>query len=111
MHKEIRIFKHQRFGRLLITPLQRSSSQTAKPTITSKLGGSGSTTGQNPLAVGSIDAEWIHDLHYSANSDRAAQSTDYKSRNGRNARVSRLNPALNGSASSPDLNSQFNIVG
>ena len=59
-------------------------------------------------AVGNIDAEWTHDLHSLNNSSaprgpRGGKAT-YSNRN------DRLHAALNGSASSPALNSQFNII-
>jgi hypothetical protein len=67
----------------------------------------------NKPAPGNVNAEWTHDLHSlnnpSANTGRAAPPRGPKAARG--DRNDRLRSALNASASSPALNSQFNIVG
>jgi hypothetical protein len=62
--------------------------------------------------TGNVDAEWTHDLHALNNpaADNVAQ-IPRGPKAGRGNRNDRLYTALNGSASSPALNSQFNIVG
>jgi hypothetical protein len=64
-------------------------------------------------AAGNVDAEWTHDLHSLNNPlvPRASQFPPRGPRATRNNRNDRLYSALNGSASSPALNNQFNIVG
>ncbi|PMD43652.1 hypothetical protein L207DRAFT_542824 [Hyaloscypha variabilis F] len=63
--------------------------------------------------AGNVDAEWTHDLHALNNpaADKVAQLPPRGPRAGRGNRNDRLYSALNGSASSPALNNQFNIVG
>lgn len=58
--------------------------------------------------VGNVDAEWTHDL-YSSNTGIANVPRGPRAQ--RQNRNDRLNSALSGSASSPALHSQFNIVG
>lgn len=63
-------------------------------------------------AVGNVDAEWTHDLHDLNNpSASRVKSIPRGPRGSRTSRNDRLYNALNTSASSPALNSQFNIVG
>ncbi|RDW70083.1 hypothetical protein BP5796_08480 [Coleophoma crateriformis] len=57
-------------------------------------------------AAGNVDAEWTHDLH-GLNNPSGVPSGPRASRQTRNQRIQ---GALNGSASSPALNSQFNII-
>jgi hypothetical protein len=56
---------------------------------------------------GNVDAEWTHDLH-SLNNPSISRIS--QSRATRNNREARLHNALHGSASSPALTSQFNLV-
>ncbi|KUJ19942.1 uncharacterized protein LY89DRAFT_682770 [Mollisia scopiformis] len=58
--------------------------------------------------AGNVDAEWTHDLYASNNGTPNVPRGPRAQRQNRN---DRLHFALNGSASSPALNSQFNIVG
>lgn len=60
-----------------------------------------------------MNAEWTHDLHTLNNpaATRVAQLPPRGPKAARGKRNERLYSALNGSASSPALNSQFNIVG
>lgn len=58
--------------------------------------------------MGNVDAEWTHDLYSSNNGSANIPRGPRAQRQNRN---DRLNSALNGSASSPALHSQFNIVG
>lgn len=64
-------------------------------------------------SAGNVNAEWTHDLHALNNpaASSAAQNPPRGPRAARGNRNDRLHNALNGSASSPALNSQFNIVG
>ncbi|KAF7865937.1 hypothetical protein EAF04_006101 [Stromatinia cepivora] len=66
------------------------------------------------LAVGNVDAEWTHDLH-SLNNPGTPRASQIPPRGPRNintrTRNDRLAKALNGSASTPNLNAQYNIVG
>src|SRR3954452_16441620 len=60
-------------------------------------------------AAGNVDAEWTHDLHpFNNPSIPRGPRRDAKAL--RSNRNDRLHSALNGSASSPALNSQFNVV-
>ncbi|KAE8451908.1 hypothetical protein EG329_002749 [Mollisiaceae sp. DMI_Dod_QoI] len=77
---------------------KRSASTTAKP----------ARALAKPPA-GNVDAEWTHDLYASNNG--SAANIPRGPRAQRQNRNDRLHSALNGSASSPALNSQFNIVG
>jgi len=70
---------------------------------------------QKPIrpTAGNVDAEWTHDLH-TLNNPAASRTSHLASRapkNSHTARNDRLYSALNGTASSEALNSQFNIVG
>ncbi|KAB8291604.1 hypothetical protein EYC80_006404 [Monilinia laxa] len=70
---------------------------------------------QNPQpVVGNVDAEWTHDLH-SLNNPGASRNSQIPPRGPRNVntrtRNDRLAKAFNGSASTPNLNAQYNIVG
>ncbi|TGO69017.1 hypothetical protein BOTNAR_0016g00120 [Botryotinia narcissicola] len=64
--------------------------------------------------VGNVDAEWTHDLH-SLNNPGSSRTSQNPPRGPKNintrARNDRLAKAFNGSASTPDLNAQYNIVG
>jgi hypothetical protein len=71
---------------------------------------------QKPVAAGrvdrptgNVDAEWTHDLHSLNNPQGASAPRAPKAPRG--IRSDRLHTALHGSASSPALNSQFNIIG
>jgi hypothetical protein len=57
---------------------------------------------------GNVDADWTHDLH-ELNSPATARNAQ-SNRRANADKEGRLYKALNGSASSPALNSQFNIV-
>lgn len=59
-------------------------------------------------AAGNVDAEWTHDLH-SLNNPSAPRGPR-SAKPMRSNRNERLHTALNGSASSPALNSQFNVI-
>jgi hypothetical protein len=62
-------------------------------------------------ATGDVDAEWTHDLHALNNlSARTSQPTHLASKASRAIRGERLHNALHGSASSPALTGQFNII-
>ena len=80
---------------------QRTVSTSAKPQSVAK---------PRP-AAGNVDAEWTHDLH-SLNNPSAARSAQpaHLTKASRAIRNERLHKALHGSASSPALASQFNIV-
>lgn len=82
--------------------LQRTVSTSAKPAR--------ATAKPSP---GNVDAEWTHDLHALNNpaAAKAAQLPPRGPKAARGTRNDRLYNALNGSASSPALNGQFNIVG
>jgi len=60
-------------------------------------------------AAGNVDAEWTHDLH-SLNNPTATTTAPRTSKFRTNQRSERLGNALDRSASSPALNSQFNVV-
>lgn len=65
-------------------------------------------------AAGNVNAEWTHDLHSLNNptaSDLGRLAPPRGPRSARGNRNDQLHAALNGSASSPALNSQFNILG
>ncbi|ESZ92969.1 hypothetical protein SBOR_6635 [Sclerotinia borealis F-4128] len=65
-------------------------------------------------AVGNVDAEWTHDLH-PLNNPGASRGSQIPPRGPRDintrTRNDRLAKAFNGSASTPNLNAQYNIVG
>jgi len=65
------------------------------------------------LATGNVDAEWTHDLH-TLNNPAASRVSNLPHHAPRTTRIAaqngRLFAALHGSASSPNLSSQFNIV-
>lgn len=83
---------------VLICEKQRSASGSIRPAR---------AAGKPP--VGNVDAEWTHDLY--ANNGNGGANIPRGPRAQRQNRNDRLHSALNGSASSPALNSQFNIVG
>lgn len=62
-------------------------------------------------AAGNVDAEWTHDLHDLINpsGSRNAQ-VPHRAPKPRVTRTERLYSAVNASASSPALNTQFNVV-
>ncbi|QSZ30048.1 hypothetical protein DSL72_004566 [Monilinia vaccinii-corymbosi] len=64
--------------------------------------------------VGSVDDEWTHDLH-SLNNPGASRNSQNPPRGPRNVKTrtrnDRLAKAFNGSASTPNLSAQYNIVG
>lgn len=62
-------------------------------------------------AAGNVDAEWTHDLHSLNNPSAASAPQVPRGPRGPRARNERIQAALNGSVSSPSVNSQFNIVG
>jgi hypothetical protein len=59
--------------------------------------------------AGNVDAEWTHDLHSLNNPPTGPVPRGLKAPRG--GRQDRLHTALHGSASSPALNNQFNIIG
>lgn len=59
--------------------------------------------------AGNVDAEWTHDLHSLNNSSPSGAPRGPRA--SRPNRKDLLYSAVNGSASSPALNSQFNIIG
>lgn len=61
------------------------------------------------VPAGNVDADWTHDLHTVNNPSRNIP-TGPSGRINKNVRKARLQGVLNGSASSPNLNSQFNVV-
>ncbi|TVY29016.1 putative RNA-binding protein [Lachnellula hyalina] len=63
----------------------------------------------NPRPAGNVDAEWTHDLHSLNNS--SASGPPRGPRASRPNRKDQLYSAINSSASSPALHSQFNIIG
>lgn len=67
------------------------------------------TTARNDKPAGNVNAEWTHDLHTLNNPQGGGAFRAPKAPRG--VRSDRLHSALHGSASSPALNSQFNIIG
>lgn len=62
------------------------------------------------MPAGNVNADWTHDLH-SLNNTAASRNLPLRRGRGTGGvREGRLQNALNGAASSPALNSQFNIV-
>ncbi|CAL3965860.1 hypothetical protein PZA11_002697 [Diplocarpon coronariae] len=81
---------------------QRSVSTTARPTRPSG----------RLQAAGNVDGDWTHDLH-TVNNSPTSRSPQENPRGPSAARINRnerIHAALNDAASSPSLNSQFNIV-
>lgn len=64
----------------------------------------------NRKSTGNVDAEWTHDLHNLNNPSSNLSQLPHRGRKNRVVRDARISAALNGSASSPALNAQFNIV-
>lgn len=64
----------------------------------------------NKPTAGNLDGQWTHDLH-SLNNPAAQQPPRGPRGLRTNRNTDRMHSALNGSASSPALRSQFNIVG
>lgn len=64
-----------------------------------------------PKPAGDVNADWTHDLHNLNSPDSAVPRGPRAARPQRGNRQQQLHHALNGSASSPALNSQFNIIG
>ena len=60
-------------------------------------------------AAGNVNAEWTHDLHNLNNP--SARGSQPPPRAPKQTRTERLYASLNNSASSPALNTQFNVVG
>ena len=61
---------------------------------------------------GDVDAEWTHDLHGLNNPSASRATQPYRGpKKPHVTRTERLYSALNGSASSPALNTQFNVIG
>jgi len=79
--------------------LQRTFSTSAK----------NSQPRSNRPSAGNVDAEWTHDLHSLNNSSSSGPPRGPRA--SRPNRKDQLYSAINGSASSPALNSQFNIIG
>jgi hypothetical protein len=75
-------------------PLQRSLKPNGEPT------------------AGNVDADWTHDLHSLNNpsASRVSQLPHHAPKPSRVNRNQRLYSALNGSASSPALTNQFNVI-
>jgi hypothetical protein len=65
--------------------------------------------GRGDRPAGNVDAEWTHDLHSLNNPPGGSVPRGPKASRGN--LQDRLHTALHGSASSPALNSQFNIIG
>ncbi|KAI9049193.1 hypothetical protein LZ554_007040 [Drepanopeziza brunnea f. sp. 'monogermtubi'] len=81
---------------------QRNASNAARPARPTA----------RPQPAVNINSEWTHDLHNSNNlSSRTSQAPPRGPKAGRANRNERIHSALSGSASSPSLNGQFNIVG
>jgi hypothetical protein len=83
--------------------LQRTASTTQK-----------NATARSNLkpAAGNVNAEWTHDLHTLNNpSDSRVAQAPQRAPNQPRTRTERLYASLSSSASSPALNSQFNVVG
>lgn len=85
----------------VLTNLQRTVSTTQK-----------NAAARSTLkpAAGNVDAEWTHDLH-TLNNPSASRAAQAPRRAPRQTRTERLYASLSGSASSPALNTQFNVVG
>ncbi|RDL35236.1 RNA-binding, RBD [Venustampulla echinocandica] len=95
-----------------------SRKPTAVPSLASRIGVGKrnlSTSMKNPKkpaarpSAGNVNAEWTHDLHSLNNVPGPNVPRGPKA--GRANRKELLSSVLNGSASSPALNSQFNIMG
>lgn len=82
---------------------KRSASTSAKPIGRNPRQPNGRSEG------GNVDAEWTHDLH-SHNNPAASLPRNANRRPIRPDQANRLHSAIHGSASSPALNSQFNVV-
>ncbi|TVY83445.1 putative RNA-binding protein [Lachnellula suecica] len=96
--------------------------QTAVPSLASRIGVAKRTPSSsaknsfypqprsNPRpSAGNVDAEWTHDLHSLNNSSPSGPPRGPRA--SRPNRKDQLFSAIHGSASTPSLNSQFNIVG
>ncbi|KAF4632126.1 hypothetical protein G7Y89_g6002 [Cudoniella acicularis] len=125
--------KHQALAQEIFSKGRRSSApgagianrkQSAVPSLASRIGVAKrtvSTSAKNPRntpkqprpaskpATGNVDAEWTHDLHSLNNPP--VSGVPRGPRGARPNRNEQLYSALNGSASSPAVNSQFNIIG
>ncbi|KAL5319658.1 hypothetical protein ACEPPN_012714 [Leptodophora sp. 'Broadleaf-Isolate-01'] len=105
---------------------KRNNKPVAVPSLASRIGPIGGgvrsiSTSTRPAAsrsvarpAGNVNAEWTHDLH-NINNPPASRLPQGPPRGpkaaARTNRNDRIYSALHGSASSPSLNSQFNIVG
>jgi len=107
---------------------RNNSKPTAAPSLASRIGPIGGgvvkrtiSTSTRPAAsrpiarpAGNVDAEWTHDLH-TLNNPPASKFSQGPPRGpkaaARTNRNERIYSALHNAASSPALNSQFNIVG
>ncbi|KAH8821611.1 hypothetical protein F5884DRAFT_768465 [Xylogone sp. PMI_703] len=97
----------------------KSRKLGAGPSLASRVGIAKKTISASPKpspkpakAFGDVNAEWTHDLH-ALNNPTPSGSSQLPPRAPKAARLARANQlqrALNGSASSPALNSQFNVV-
>ncbi|KAK0099994.1 hypothetical protein ONS95_013188 [Cadophora gregata] len=108
---------------------KRNNKSAAVPSLASRIGPIGGgvakrtmSTSTRPAAsrstarpAGNVDAEWTHDLHTFNNPPVSKFSQGPprgpKAAAARTNRNERIHSALHNSASSPALNSQFNIVG
>jgi len=83
--------------------MQRSVSTSTRP-----IGKNPRLPSSRPVG-GNVDAEWTHDLH-SHNNPAASLPRNASRKSFRPDQANRLHSAIHGSASSPALNRQFNVV-
>ncbi|CAG8959436.1 hypothetical protein HYFRA_00001334 [Hymenoscyphus fraxineus] len=90
-------------------------SRSASTSLSSRIQKPSSRPVLKPMVskpAGDVNAEWTHDLHnLNSPQDPAVPRGPRAARPQRGNRQQQLHRALNGSASSPALNSQFNIIG
>lgn len=98
-----RVLLHIAHAKTPTNVLQRSTSTSTKP-----IGRNARTQNDRPVG-GNVDAEWTHDLH-AQNNPAASLSRPASKKLLRPGQANRLHSAIHGSASSPALNSQFNVV-
>jgi hypothetical protein len=83
-----------------LTVSQQTARSTAAPAKFAK---------KAQFPAGNVDADWTHDLH-ALNNPASFIPTGPSAKNGKFGRKAHLQKLLNASASSPNLNSQFNVV-
>lgn len=83
-----------------LTVFQQTARSTAAPAKFGK---------KAQLPAGNVDADWTHDLH-ALNNPSSFIPTGPSAKNGKFGRKAHLQNLLNASASSPNLNAQFNVV-